>query len=109
MKSVAQKSSIFLSTKRRAVSLAMAPSSPSSRRPRAFLDVAVGSAPSQRLVFELRPDVAPRTCANFLALCSGERRAKTNASGDPLWFQGTAFHRIIPGCVVSEDVKERGN
>jgi len=80
----------------------------SSRRPRAYLDVAVGSAPPARLVFELRPDVAPRTCANFLALCSGERRrSKGNdassaspSSRDPLWFQGTTFHRIIPGCVV---------
>ena len=69
----------------------------SSGRPRAYLDVAVGSAPPSRLVIELRPDVAPRTCANFLALCSGERRASKNASRDPLWFQGTTFHRIIPG------------
>ena len=71
----------------------------SSRRPRAYLDVAVGSAPPARLVFELRPDVAPRTCANFLALCSGERRraSKDASARDPLWFQGTAFHRIIPG------------
>ena len=70
-------------------------------RPRTYLDVAVGSAPPARLVVELRPDVAPRTCANFLALCSGERRRNKNVSSatsrDPLWFQGTCFHRIIPG------------
>lgn len=70
----------------------------SSNRPRAYLDVAVGSAPPARLVVELRPDVAPRTCANFLALCSGERRRNASSSSkDPLWFQGTTFHRIIPG------------
>ena len=70
----------------------------SSGRPRAYLDVAVGSAPPARLVVELRPDVAPRTCANFLALCSGERRKNASSSSrDPLWFQGTTFHLIIPG------------
>ena len=71
---------------------------PASARPRAFLDVAVGSAPPARLVIELRPDVAPRTCANFLALCSGERRRNPDAAEkDPLWFRGTSFHRIVPG------------
>lgn len=83
----------------------------SSSRPRVYLDVAVGSAPPARVVFELRPDVAPRTCANFLALCSGERRQRrrnnddnendasssSSSSRDPLWFKGTTFHRIIPG------------
>lgn len=84
-----------------------------SSRPRVYLDVAVGSAPPARVVFELRPDVAPRTCANFIALCSGDRRKKnkgvvggddgnsatttTTTERDPLWFKGTTFHRIIPG------------
>ena len=68
----------------------------SSRRPRAYLDVAVGSAPPARLVFELRPDVAPRTCANFLALCSGERRRSkgNDAVIGVAFFEGPA---VVPG------------
>lgn len=37
-------------------------------RPRCFVDVAIGGQPAGRLVVELRPDVAPRTVRNFMAL-----------------------------------------
>jgi peptidyl-prolyl isomerase D len=39
-----------------------------ARRPRCFLDVTIGGRPAGRLVLELRPDVAPRTVRNFVAL-----------------------------------------
>lgn len=41
--------------------------------PVVFLDVSVGGASPERLVFELRSDVVPRTAENFRALCTGEK------------------------------------
>jgi peptidylprolyl isomerase len=63
--------------------------------PRVFFDVQIGDAEPQRVVFKLRPDVVPKTAENFRALCTGEKG--TGASGKPLHFKGSSFHRIIPG------------
>lgn len=37
-----------------------------------FFDIAIDGKMSGRIVFCLRPDVAPKMCANFVALCTGE-------------------------------------
>lgn len=37
-----------------------------------FLDIAIGGKVSGRIVIQLRPDIAPKMCANFVALCTGE-------------------------------------
>jgi cyclophilin family peptidyl-prolyl cis-trans isomerase len=37
-----------------------------------FIDIAIGGKVSGRIVIQLRPDVAPKMCANFVALCTGE-------------------------------------
>jgi len=67
-------------------------------RPRCFFDVTVGGERlPRRLIFELAYDVTPRTCANFRALCTGERGL--GAAGRPLHYKGSAFFRIIPGFV----------
>lgn len=42
-----------------------------SPHPHVFLDVEIGGVPAGRVVVELRSDVAPRTCENFRALCTG--------------------------------------
>jgi cyclophilin family peptidyl-prolyl cis-trans isomerase len=44
-----------------------------SSLPKAFLDVSIGGTPAGRIVIELRSDVVPRTVANFVALCTGEK------------------------------------
>jgi cyclophilin family peptidyl-prolyl cis-trans isomerase len=44
-----------------------------SALPKVFLDVSIGGTPAGRIVIELRSDVVPRTCANFRALCTGEK------------------------------------
>ncbi|CAG9460468.1 unnamed protein product [Pedinophyceae sp. YPF-701] len=66
--------------------------------PRAFFEVSTGSELVGRVVFELRPDVAPRTCANFLALCAGDKGE--GVSGKRLSYQGTPFHRVIPRFMI---------
>ena len=42
-------------------------------RPKVFFDVSIGGTPAGRIVLELRSDVVPKTCANFRALCTGEK------------------------------------
>jgi peptidylprolyl isomerase len=63
--------------------------------PIVFLDIAVGARPVGRIEIALSSHVAPRTCENFRALCTGERAsARTKKS---LHFKNSSFHRVIPG------------
>jgi Peptidyl-prolyl cis-trans isomerase (rotamase) - cyclophilin family len=39
---------------------------------RCFFDIAIDGKVRGKVVFHLRPDVAPKMCANFVALCTGE-------------------------------------
>ena len=62
--------------------------------PRVFFDVSIaGKAPS-RIIFELFANVVPKTAENFRCLCTGEKGL--GASGKPLHYKGSGFHRIIP-------------
>jgi len=67
--------------------------------PRAFLDVAVGSAPPKRMVFALYTDSVPKTAENFRQLCTGEHEG-TTARGQPFHYKGSVLHRMIPGLMV---------
>eukprot|EP00929_Paragymnodinium_shiwhaense_P027892 TRINITY_DN16270_c0_g1_i1.p1 TRINITY_DN16270_c0_g1~~TRINITY_DN16270_c0_g1_i1.p1 ORF type:complete len:320 (-),score=67.15 TRINITY_DN16270_c0_g1_i1:19-978(-) len=65
-------------------------------RPKVFFDIAFDAQPVGQVVIELLADVVPKTAENFRCLCTGEMgRSKT--SGKKLHFQGSSFHRIIPG------------
>eukprot|EP00903_Cladosiphon_okamuranus_P008542 g8201.t1 len=61
--------------------------------PTCFMDIEVGGEAIGRLVFRLFADKTPKTAENFRALCTGEK-------GRGLRYEGSAFHRIIPGFVV---------
>ena len=53
-----------------------------------FFEIDLDGEPSGRIVMELRGDVAPKTCENFRALCTGEAG---------FGYEGSPFHRVIPG------------
>ena len=74
----------------------------SQPRARAWLDVAIGGRPAQRITFELYSDVLPRTCENFRALCAGDRGAR-------LTYAGSTFHRVIRNFMIQGGDFTRGN
>jgi cyclophilin family peptidyl-prolyl cis-trans isomerase len=77
-------------------------------RPRVFLELSLGGRLLGRMVFELATDVAPRTCENFRALCTGERGVSPS-SRVALHFKGSAFHRVIPGFMAQGGDFTRGD
>ena len=49
-----------------------------------------------RIVISLFADKCPKTCANFKALCTGEK-GKGKESGKPLHYLNSIIHRLVPG------------
>lgn len=68
-------------------------------RKRAFFDLAIDGSSAGRIVMELYNDVAPRTCQNFLALCTGTA-GLGKVSGKPLHYKGSTFHRVIKNFMI---------
>ena len=62
----------------------------SPNNPRVYLEVAKGKEKLGRLVFELYHNHAPKTVANFEALCTGQNDKKLSYAHSP-------FHRVIQG------------
>jgi len=60
-----------------------------------FLDIAIGGEAAGRIELGLYGKQVPKTADNFRALCTGEKGEGT--MGKPLHFEGSTFHRIIPG------------
>jgi Cyclophilin type peptidyl-prolyl cis-trans isomerase/CLD len=62
-----------------------------------FFDVAIDQHPAGRIVLGLYGGVVPKTATNFQKLCEGTEQN----GGRTLSYQGSIFHRIIPGFMVS--------
>ena len=60
------------------------------------------------LVIELFDADAPRACANFRALCTGEKGLSKSCK-KPLHYKGTVFHRIITGFICQGGDFVRGD
>ncbi|KAB5561445.1 hypothetical protein DKX38_006402 [Salix brachista] len=65
---------------------------------RVFLDVDIDDQRQGRIVIGLYGKDASKTAENFRALCTGEKGK--GASGKPLHYKGTPFHRIISGFMI---------
>lgn len=73
-----------------------------------FFDVDINGQDAGRIVFGLYGNHVPKTAENFRALCCGDfGRSK---SGAELRFEGSCFHRIIPGfmCQGGDFTKANG-
>ncbi|MCP9265275.1 Peptidyl-prolyl cis-trans isomerase [Dirofilaria immitis] len=68
-------------------------------RRRVFLDVTIDGSLAGRIVMELYNDIAPRTCNNFLMLCTG-MAGIGKISGKPLHYKGSTFHRVIKNFMI---------
>ncbi|KAJ6927418.1 peptidyl-prolyl cis-trans isomerase CYP21-1-like [Populus alba x Populus x berolinensis] len=65
---------------------------------RVHLDVDIDEQRQGRIVIGLYGNVVSKTAENFRALCTGEKGK--GASGKPLHYKGTPFHRIISGFMI---------
>jgi cyclophilin family peptidyl-prolyl cis-trans isomerase len=75
-----------------------------------FLDVKIGSAKDvHRIVIGLFGDITPRTAENFRQLCTGENLAAAGQRNRPLTYQGSPFHRVIPGFMCQGGDITHGN
>jgi len=72
--------------------------------PRVFFDIEIGGTNEGRVVIELFADV-PKTTENFRALCTGEK----STPAKKLHYEGSIFHRVIPGFMCQGGDFTRGN
>eukprot|EP00397_Hematodinium_sp_SG-2012_P043937 GEMP01048950.1.p1 GENE.GEMP01048950.1~~GEMP01048950.1.p1 ORF type:complete len:490 (+),score=140.67 GEMP01048950.1:89-1558(+) len=67
--------------------------------PKVYMDIKVGDAEPERVVFALYSDSVPKTAENFRALCTGEKGTGPR-SNLRLHFKGCYFHRLISGFMM---------
>ncbi len=72
-----------------------------------YFDVQIGNAKPERIVIGLFGDVVPKTTANFLSLCTGDKGQ--GKSGKALAYKGSKFHRIIPNFMIQGGDFTRGD
>merc|ERR1711920_13149 len=72
-----------------------------------FFDVQIGDEAPQRITIGLFGDDVPKTVANFVSLCTGDKGM--GQSGKPLHFKGSKFHRIIPNFMIQGGDFTRGD
>lgn len=77
-------------------------------RIRCFFDVSLGGLNAGRIVFELYPDVAPKTVENFRCLCTGEKGIGATTE-KPLHYKNVIFHRVVKDFMIQGGDFSAGN
>ena len=74
---------------------------------RVYFDVEADGEKLGRIVIGLFGNTTPRTVQNFKALATGDKG--TNEKGIKMTYQGSPFHRVIPGFMIQGGDFTRGN
>ncbi|XP_068603894.1 NK-tumor recognition protein [Brachionichthys hirsutus] len=77
-------------------------------RPQCYFDVELNREPVGRIVFQLFSDICPKTCKNFLSLCTGEK-GTGKITGKELCYKGSTFHRVVKNFMVQGGDFAEGN
>uniref|UniRef100_A0A8C6XIE9 peptidylprolyl isomerase n=1 Tax=Naja naja TaxID=35670 RepID=A0A8C6XIE9_NAJNA len=77
-------------------------------RPQCFFDIEINREPVGRIIFQLFSDVCPRTCKNFLCLCTGEKGIGKK-TGKKLCYKGSTFHRVVKSFIIQGGDFSEGN
>uniref|UniRef100_H3D5C1 peptidylprolyl isomerase n=1 Tax=Tetraodon nigroviridis TaxID=99883 RepID=H3D5C1_TETNG len=77
-------------------------------RPQCYFDVELNREPVGRIVFQLFSDICPKTCKNFLSLCTGER-GSGKITGKKLCYKGSTFHRVVKNFMIQGGDFTEGN
>ncbi|KAF6220032.1 hypothetical protein HO133_003857 [Letharia lupina] len=80
--------------------MSSAPPDPAPKSYKVYFDLTVNNGPPARVVFKLFNNDVPITAENFRALCTNERG---------YGYEGSSFHRIIPGFMLQGGDFTRGN
>eukprot|EP01061_Rhynchopus_euleeides_P003422 TRINITY_DN1266_c0_g3_i1.p1 TRINITY_DN1266_c0_g3~~TRINITY_DN1266_c0_g3_i1.p1 ORF type:complete len:355 (+),score=178.64 TRINITY_DN1266_c0_g3_i1:166-1230(+) len=74
-----------------------------------FFDITIGGEAAGRILMELYDKDAPKTCANFRALITGEKGGIPGHEDVKLSYKGSKFHRVIPGFMCQGGDFTNGN
>ncbi|XP_069715233.1 NK-tumor recognition protein isoform X3 [Phaenicophaeus curvirostris] len=77
-------------------------------RPQCFFEIEINREPVGRIMFQLFSDICPKTCKNFLCLCSGEKGIG-KITGKKLCYKGTTFHRVVKNFMIQGGDFSEGN
>ena len=69
-----------------------------SSLPKVYLNIKAGKKDLGQIIIKLFTNNVPKTCQNFIALCTGEQGY--TRQGKKLSYKNCPFHRIIPGFMI---------
>jgi peptidyl-prolyl isomerase G (cyclophilin G) len=73
----------------------------SKKFPHVYIDIAIGTRPIGRMVFELFSDLTPRTAENFRGICTGEYgNVGLRSNTQKLHYVNSKIHRIIDDFMI---------